>query len=87
MTNSFSAFVWTEATGIMSLTDLLLVRGTDTAGFDAFTGATAISRNGRVILGGGQYLGCPTSFIVDLGTACLADLDGDGVPHAVSETS
>lgn len=85
MTNgSFSsAFVWTEATGIMYLTDFLLANGIGSAGWDAFTSASAISRNGRVILGLGQYLGCPTSFIVDLGTECPADVDGDGAVTGV----
>ena len=86
MTNgSFSsAFVWTEATGIMYLTDFLLANGIGSAGWDAFTSASAISRNGRVILGLGQYLGCPTSFIVDLGTECPADVDGDGAVTGVN---
>lgn len=73
-----SAFVWSDSTGILTLTDFLAANGISTAGWDAFTSASAISRNGRVIVGLGVYQGCETSFIVDLGPACPADLDGNG---------
>lgn len=80
---SFSAFVWTESTGIMYLTDFLLANGIGSAGWDALTSASAISRNGRVIVGLGQYQGCQTSFVADLGAACPADLDGSGAVTGV----
>jgi probable HAF family extracellular repeat protein len=73
-----TAFVWTEATGILPLTDFLMANGIDTSDWDHLITASAISRNGRVIVGEGSYQGCTTSFIVDLGTACPADLDGNG---------
>ena len=77
----FSACIWTQSTGFITLTDFLLANGIDTSGWDSLESATAISRNGRVIVGTGTYQGCYTSFIVDLGdpaSACPADLNGDG---------
>ena len=80
-----SAFVWSEATGILTLTDFLAANGINTAGWEEFRIASNISRNGRVIIGAGVYRdfdgggNCFTSsFIVDLGPACPADLDGNG---------
>lgn len=64
--------------GVLSLTDFLVANGIDTSGWDSLLTASAISRNGQVIVGLGKYQGCDTSFIVDLGTACPADLDGSG---------
>jgi probable HAF family extracellular repeat protein len=53
--SGFDAFIWTERTGMQNLETFLSGLGADVTGVD-FTSATAISDDGRVIAGYGEYI-------------------------------
>ena len=75
-----TAFVWTEASGTLSIEGVLVdCFGVPLDGIE-LRNAVAISSNGKVIaIEGVDASGRPAAFIVTLPIACRVDLDGDGV--------
>ncbi len=71
------AFVWTRAAGVVRLRDLLADSGADTQGW-TLKSASAISGDGRTIVGGGtDSLGVAGSYVVTIPPVCEADVDGN----------
>ncbi|RYG24071.1 PEP-CTERM sorting domain-containing protein [bacterium] len=61
------AFLWTKGSGMRSLEDVLREQGTDLTGWSALREATAISSNGRFVVGFGSYNGQESkAFIAEL---------------------
>lgn len=65
------AISWTDYDGIRRLWDVLVEAGTDPAaeGWTALTRATAVSGNGRYVVGYGSHNGNTEAFLADLGTS------------------
>jgi probable HAF family extracellular repeat protein len=63
------AFVWTASGGMQSLVSLLLAQSVDPAadGWTVLSSATAVSANGRYVVGSGSRNGNTEAFLVDLG--------------------
>ncbi len=62
------AFVWTAATGMRSLNDVLVARGGNPGrfGWTSLTEATAVSADGRYVAGTGIHNGNTEAFLADL---------------------
>ncbi len=77
-----TGFVWTESGGMVDIRDLLTDNGiTLPTGFQ-IDGLAGVTQDGSKIIGYGDYpANYPDyhTFIFDLGTACTADTNGDGV--------
>lgn len=63
------AFVWTASDGMRSLSSLLLAEGVDLTGWTSLTRATAVSADGRHVVGTGKRNGNTEAFLADLGAA------------------
>lgn len=76
-----TGFIWTEAGGMVDIRDLLSDHGLSLpAGFQ-IDGLAGVTQDGSTIVGYGSYpVNYPDyhSFILDLGTLCPADVNGDG---------
>ena len=75
------AFIWHASFGMMSLKDYLSSKGVDLTGWSELSTATAISANGRFVVGNGVFEGANRAFIAEIGliaAPCPSDLDGDG---------
>src|SRR5688572_13924681 len=72
------AFLWTAELGSVDLNEHLPTLGIDLEGW-VLLGATAISTDGRTIVGTGRYNGAVEAFVVTLGPPCLADFNHDGL--------
>jgi uncharacterized membrane protein len=68
-----TAFVWTPENGMRALYDELRELGADLTGWDYLEDASAISDNGRWIVGLGRFNGSLSSFVVDRGTASVPE--------------
>ena len=76
-----TGFIWTKADGMVDVRDILTDNGISLpAGFQ-IDGLSGITQDGSKIIGYGSYPdNYPDyySFILDLDTSCLADVNGDG---------
>jgi formylglycine-generating enzyme required for sulfatase activity/uncharacterized membrane protein len=75
------AFIWHASFGMMSLKDYLSSKGVDLTGWSELSTATAISANGRFVVGNGVFEGANRAFIAEIGfiaAPCPSDLDDDG---------
>lgn len=68
-TDGEEAFVWTAGGGIQSLFSVLLAAGVELTGWTSLTRATAVSADGRHVVGTGKRNGNTEAFLVDLGAA------------------
>ena len=76
------AAIWVRSDSALLLRDLLSARGIDVSAWSELNSATAISGNGRFIVGRGLRGGNVRAFLVDLGEhpwpACWGDVNSDG---------
>lgn len=76
------AAIWVRSDSALLLRDLLSAQGIDVSAWSELNSATAISGNGRFIVGRGLRGGNVRAFLVDLGKhpwpACCGDVNSDG---------
>lgn len=62
-----AAFIHHESLGMVSLMDYLIDSGVNMSGWDALSKATAVSADGRFVVGNGIFNGAERAFIADIG--------------------
>ena len=77
--NGGTALIWINNDTLMPLADFIEAEGIDLTGW-VLNRATDITPDGKFIVGGGQYNGINSGFIIerDIGNTCPPDLTGDG---------
>ena len=73
------AFVWTRATGMRRLADVLAIeRGLDLSGWERLVSADGVSDDGLVVVGRGLAGGVERAFVAVLEGPCSNQVDDDG---------
>jgi len=74
-----TALIWINNDTLMTLAEFIEAEGIDTTGW-VLNRATDMTPDGKFIVGGGQYNGINSGFIIerDIGNTCPPDLTGDG---------
>ena len=62
-----AAFIHHDSLGMVSLMDYLIDSGVNMSGWDALSKATAVSADGRFVVGNGIFNGAERAFIADIG--------------------